>query len=286
MEYYINAKYFRMKLTDRMIGMITSRGCVNKCNFCQRIEKGLRLKPIESVIDTIKKYIKDYNITYIFFYDELFWASERRLSEFSEAILKENINVKYCCAGHLTMVTKKTVKMLKRSGCDYIDYGIEQFDNHALKGMNKNLTEDQIIRGIGLTQKENIGICFNIIFGNVEDTKQSLRKSMALLKKYNDYGQLRVIRPVTPYPGTPLYDMGIKKGLLSGPEDFYEKHKNMELLTCNFTNISDSEFYKLLYEANKEVINDYYKHIKSQTIETFRKVYFGKDYSFRGSRHK
>ena len=108
---------------------------------------------------------------------------------------------------------------------------------------------------------------------------------MALLKKYNDYGQIRVIRPVTPYPGSQLYDTAIKRGLLSGPEDFYNKHKNVELLTVNFTDIPESEFYQLMFDANKEVICDYYDHLKEEAIRSFERVYFEGDTGFRGARH-
>jgi len=129
-----------------------------------------------------------------------------------------------------------------------------------------------------------LSIC-NIIFGNVGDTRESLRKSLNLLKDYNDYGQLRAIRPVTPYPGSPLYYEAIKRGLLSGPEDFYAKHKNVELLTVNFTDIPDEEFHRLMHEANKEIITDYYEHLKGRVIDNFRRVYFDRDYNFRGARH-
>ena len=108
---------------------------------------------------------------------------------------------------------------------------------------------------------------------------------MDLLKKYNDFGQLRVIRPVTPYPGSPLYDFAIVKGFLTGPEDFYNKHKNVELLTVNFTDIPEEEFYKLMFEANEEVIEDYYNHFKEEAIKNFYDVYFKGGLDFRGARH-
>ena len=240
---------------------------------------------MEAVIDEIKKYIRDYCITYIIFWDELFMVSKKRVYEIAEAILKENININYWCTGRLNVVDENLMKTMKRSGCNYINYGIEQFDNNALKAMNKKLTEDQIIKGIEITQKEDIYIDFNIIFGNIGDTRQSLKKSLKLLKKYNDFGQLRVIRPVTPYPGSPLYYIAIEKGLITGPEDFYKLHNNLELLTVNFTDIPDDEFYQLMYDANKEIIDDYYEHQKSETIASFKNIYFKKDFDFRGTRH-
>jgi len=265
--------------------MITGRGCNYACNFCLRLEKGIRLRPVEAVIEEIKKYIRDYRISYFIFWDELFMVSERRIVEFAEAVLRENIKLRYWCTGRFNIVNDKILKLMKQSGCVYIDYGIEQFDNYALKAMNKKQTEEQIVRGIEMTQREGISVAFNIIFGNLGDTPKSLRKSLDLLKKYNDYGQLRVIRPVTPYPGSPLYYEAISRGLLKGPDDFYEKHKNLERLTVNFTDIPDDEFYRLMLAANREIIEDYYAYVKKSLIDRFEQVYFGNDNDFRGARH-
>jgi len=286
-EYYLKSKIdaYLVKPTDRFLTMITGRSCPYSCNFCYNIEPELRIRPMEDVVEEIKKYIKDYNVTYIAFWDELFMLSEKRINEFYELIKKNNINIRYWCTGRFNIVNKNILKMLKETGCQIIDYGIEQFDNYALEQMNKKLTEEQIVKGIELTQEYGINIAFNIIFGNIGDTKNSLKKSLDLLHKYNDYGQLRVIRPVTPYPGTKLYEIALSRGLIKDAEDFYNKHVNVELPACNFTNIPDKEFIDLLYEANMEIIDKYYKHQAKLLKQDFKEVYYGENKSFRGGRH-
>ena len=284
-EYYVKTEIFGKSPIERIIYMTTSRGCNYHCNFCLRIEKGIRFRSPENVVEEIKKYKRDYNVSYFFFVDELFMYSKKRVFELSEAFIKNNLNIKYFCTGRVNIATLEILNMMKKSGCVYIDYGIEQFDNRALAAMDKKQTEEDITRAIENTQNLGIGVCFNIIFGNIGDTRESLRKSLDLLKKYNDFGQLRVIRPVTPYPGSPLYYYAIKRGLLKGPEDFYEKHKNVELFTVNFTGIPDDEYYNLLMEANQEIVTDYYNHMKEKTIDSFKMVYFEKDFDFRGARH-
>ena len=285
MEYYLNAKLYNMRPVDRMMYMVSSRGCNYACNFCQRLEKGIRFSSPDRVVEELKKYKKDYGISYVVFLDELFMYSEKRVFELTEAFLKAELNMRYFCTGRLNTVTEKMLGMLKRSGCVYIDYGIEQFDNDALAGMNKRLTEDIIIKGIELTQANGFPIIFDIIFGNVADTRKSLRKTLDFFKKYNDYGQFRTIRPVTPYPGSPIYDYAIKKGMLKGPDDFYKQHVNVELPTVNFTDIPDGEYLQLLFDANKEICADYFGHLNDAAVESFRKVYFDKDIGFRGVRH-
>jgi len=284
MEYYIKSSYLTGPV-DRGMSMCAGRGCPYHCNFCYRLEKGLRLRSSDNIVEEIQKYVRDYAVNFIWFWDELFMASEKRVFEICERFLELNLNIKYFCAGRLDVASKKVIDIMKRSGCVAIDYGIEQYDDYALEAMDKKLTTEQIERGVKITLDSGVQPLFNIIFGNLGDDRHTLRKSLDFLNKYNDYGQIRTIRPVTPYPGSPLYYLALKRGLLNGPEDFYEKHQNLELLTVNFTDIPDDEFHQLIFEANKEIITDYYEYERKMLTESFRKVYFKGDFGFRGSRH-
>lgn len=86
---------------------------------------------------------------------------------------------------------------------------------------------------------------------------------MGFLLEYYDYVQLRTIRPVTPYPGWPLYYHVIEQGLLKDREDFHKnKHMNSDLLTVNFTDMSDEVFYRVLYKANMKLLDNHELHEK------------------------
>jgi len=174
---------------------------------------------------------------------------------------------------------------MKKAGCVYIGYGIESLDDVALETMNKNLTVEQIERGIKVTLEEGISPGFNIIWGNIGETEETLRKGVEFLLKYDDQSQLRTIRPVTPYPGSPLYYKAIEMGLLKGVEDFYEnKHINSDLLTVNFTNLSDGKFHDALFKANCQLLRYYHDCSSIDQIRAFSELYFMKDTSFRGLR--
>jgi len=151
--------------------------------------------------------------------------------------------------------------------------------------MKKYLTCEQIERGIVNTLEAGISPGFNIIWGNIGDTINTLNKGLNFILKYNDHAQMRTIRPVTAYPGTQLFEDGIKLGLVKDVEDFYEnKHKNSDLLTMNFTALSDDEFHRHLYRANSILLKSYYKHKYRQSIASARKLYMEKDSTFRGFR--
>lgn len=109
---------------------------------------------------------------------------------------------------------------------------------------------------------------------------------MKFLLKYDDHAQLRTIRPVTPYPGTDLYNYAIEQGLIRDIEDFYErKHVNSDLLTCNFTELTDDEYYDALYWANNVLLENYLESTREANKTCLDKLYLEKDASFRGFRY-
>ena len=180
MEYYIKSTYLTSPL-DRGMIVCANRGCIYRCNFCLRLEKGIRLRSVDSIIEEIKKYIRDYHVNYIWFYDELFMLNKKRVFEVCERFLSEELNIKYFCTGKLNTVTPEIIQIMKRSRCAAIDYGIEQYDDYALKMMNKMQTTEEVERGIRITLENGIQPLFNIIFGNIGDTRETLREVAGFL---------------------------------------------------------------------------------------------------------
>jgi len=286
MDYYALLRAPHIKNTDRCMPVISGRGCPFKCNFCYRMDKGVRARSPESIVEEISKLKEKYGITYVTFADELLMISPQRTKTLCEAFLRADLGIRFCCNGRLNFATPDILRLMKKAGCVFINYGIECVDDDILKVMNKNLTVDQIVRGIEATLAAGISPGYNIIFGNIGETARTLQQGVDFLLKYDDHSQLRTIRPVTPYPGSPLYDYAIEKGLLKDAEDFYEnKHVNSDLLAVNFTDLPDHEVHRLLFEANKTLLENYFQHQQRRAIETARKLYFEHDSSFRGFRH-
>jgi len=270
---------------DIMAPMISGRGCPFRCAFCYRMDEGFRPRRTEGIVEEIKMLKTDYGITYISFNDELLISSIRRTTELCEAFIRAGLNIRWECNGRLNYAKPKILQLMKKAGCVFINYGIEALDDEVLRKMNKCLTVEQIVRGIEATLKEEISPGFNIIFGNIGDNQKTLQKGVDFLLKYDDGAQLRTIRPVTPYPGSPLYYHALKTGLLKDCADFYEhKHVNSDLLAVNFTDMSDKEFHKALYDANQKLIKNYFKHKTKTSLDEARRLYMELNVNFRGFR--
>lgn len=292
MEKYLNSiKRFGMDENDKGIGISTARGCINKCNFCYRMEKGIRVRKISNVMEEIKILKEQYNVEYFFINDELFVYPRKRIFDFQNALLDYDLEIKYSCDARVDVFDEEVINALKLSGCQFITFGFESSSQKVLDQMNKNTTVEQNIQAAELTNDMGIGIGLNFLWGNIGDDEESLWNNVKLIKKYNTYYQVRTIRPPGPYPGSDLYYYAINKGLLTGPDDFFNKFKNSDLMVVNFTEIPDHKFYKMLYEANKDLILDHYTHTSkdikaaNQLIKDFYNLYFKGQYNFRGSRH-
>lgn len=281
MDYYRLLRMPHCKPTDFVFPVLSGRGCPFKCNFCYRMDDGFRPRSTRSIQDECRQLRDEYGINYIAFGDELLMNSKARAKDIAEAM--GALGVRWECCGRLNYATQDVLSCMRDNGCVFINYGIEAVDDAALKAMHKSLTVDQITRGVEATIKAGISPGLNIIWGNYCDTPETLAKGVDFILEYDDGAQLRTIRPVTPYPGSPLYYDAIKAGLLTGPEDFYRRHVNSDLFTVNFMGMSNEAAHRELCLANRVLIEHYHKRQAASGYRACEQLYSG-DATFRGFR--
>ena len=285
MEAYIVNHAEPSKPMDRFGVVTTSRGCPYLCNFCYRMEEGIRFRSVENVMEEIGWMIDKYNINYFQFQDELLMVSRSRISEICDGIERNGFEIEFYLNGRLNIVTDDMLERLKEVGCRFINYGIESADEVVLKNMDKKLTLEQIHKGLQSTIDAGIEPGVNLLFGNIGDTGETFKKNHELLLKYDTFCQNRTIKPVTPFPGTPLYNHAIKEGLIKDAEDFYERlHLNSDRFTVNFSNVPDKEAYEMMFEANKDLVREYHRRKAETQVDGLERLYLKNDVNFRGVR--
>ena len=289
MHYYRMLRMPKTKPTDFCFPLMSARGCSFKCTFCYRMDPGYRMRLPEPLLDEVEMLHKDYGITYIAFQDDLLMSSVEHTEAVCLEFLKRGLPVRWCCNGRLNYCSEELLQLMKDAGCTFINNGIESMDQKVLNNMKKGLRPEMIIRGIEDTLKVGISPGLNFIFGNKGDNKKTIKSTVDIMLKYDDFAQKRTIRPVTPYPGSPLYYDAIKMGLLdkdNPAEDFYErKHLNSDLICANFTELTDEEYYECLRWANSTLMKNYYNRQKTSTLAQIDHLYKEKDVTFRGFRH-
>jgi radical SAM superfamily enzyme YgiQ (UPF0313 family) len=238
----------------------------------------------------MKLLIEKYGVNYFYFVDELAIVSKHQISRLLNLILDELPPIKFRMDCRVTMFDGYIANLLKKAGCAFLNIGFESSSQNVLDQMNKRATVDQNIAAAELAKSIGIGCGINMIFGMPGDTIETMWENAEFIKRFNQYDQIRTIRPITPYPGSPLFNKAVELGFLSGPDDFYSKFLNSDLYMVNFTNETIEDIYKNLFEINKMLINDHFEHtskdfiIAETLIEKFRRLYFEGDATFRGPR--
>ena len=265
----------------KSFAILSSRGCPYRCNFCYRLEEGFRYRPMDDFIDEMKFLNDRYGISHFMMSDELFMTSKKHVIEFSNKLTKEMEQgilprISWETTGRLNIIDKYVAEAMAAGGCNRILYGLESGDTKVLDLMNKKTTAEMIDRGVQATFDAGMEVQLPCMFGNIGETEESVRKTVAVLNKYGGSDE-RLLRPVTPYPGSPLYKYALQNGLLKDHDEFFEISKNPDLLTINFTDMDDETFYRVLYEANEVLIDAFHERMKMIERKSFKNLYFKDD---------
>lgn len=192
--------------------MITSRGCPFNCLFCHRKTMGRRwrARTAKQVVDEMKM-ITDLEIGEVLIYDDTFTVDRFRVEEICWRIKREGIKLSFDIRARVDTVSQDLVDALGEAGCKRIHYGIEASSNRVLKSIGKGITIEQARRAIEITRNAGIESLAYFIFGSPGEGWENVEETIAFAKELSpNYCHFAIM---TPYPATPLYEMGLMKGL-------------------------------------------------------------------------
>ncbi len=136
----------------------SSMGCPFTCSFCAVVPiYNARWKGMSAnrIYKDVKYFKENYNIDAIEFHDNNFFTSKKRVLEFSELILNDNIS--YWGEGRIdtiNMYSDDDLKLMRKAGCRMIFLGAETGNDEVLKQMNKGGTQSgQMIKDFVLRMK-------------------------------------------------------------------------------------------------------------------------------------
>lgn len=185
---------------------LTSRGCPYNCSYCDRSIFGptFRAHSSDYLIEHLKFLKKYYNIRHINIYDDNFLLQKKRVIDFCEKILRENLKITFNCIGRANHLDEEVLKYLKKAGCWMINIGVESGDEELLKP-HRTKPEIERIKEIVRKIKEN-GIRVKGLFmmGIPGETKGTIEKTIEFACQ-NPFDDLNVTK-FTPFPGTPIYE--------------------------------------------------------------------------------
>jgi len=212
----VKNKLYLMSMSDKPHTVIlTSRGCPNNCTFCTAHKyygRVFRTRSAKSVADEMEEIEKKYKIFYATMWADTFTLIPSFVFELCAEIKKRGLKMKWMCNSRVNTITPDMLKAMKGAGCTGIAYGVESGNQEILNNVRKGTNLEQIERAFKLTKRAGIDSLAHVIFGLPGETKQTIKKTVAFIKKINpSYVQFYC---AVPFPGTEFSRMAEKEGWL------------------------------------------------------------------------
>lgn len=198
--------------------VVFTKGCVGRCTFCHRWNKGFRQMPAERIVGRIRHLMERYNVGFIAFGDENFGSDRKATYELIRLIKPLDIlwqvgGVRACA------LDLELLKAMRDAGCVAIYYGFESGSPEILDVMEKKLKLEHNLKAARWTHEAGLFTIYQLILGMPGESHSTVRDTIEMVKQITAFlpdppsGRLSP-NFIQALPGTPVYEYARTTGLI------------------------------------------------------------------------
>lgn len=212
---------FKGPLGNRTIFWNSSQGCPFRCGFCSTpVVYSRRWSGIsaDKLLTQTKELVDRFQVDGITFAEDNFFVDVKRVENFSRGLVEKNIRINWATDVRIDQVnslSEEVMLLLRESGCVRLCIGAESGDAQVLKLIDKKIDPEDTFKAAEKLNKYGIISEFFMIVGFPNNPERDLRRSLAMIKEIKMKFPAHQFTPFlyTPYPGTPLFELALRKGL-------------------------------------------------------------------------
>lgn len=222
----------------KMFPVETHRGCVKSCTFCNSPLQNkmykeatgqpfFRRKSIPKVFEEID-YCKKRGAEYLFFWaDDFFLYSDREIAEFCERY--SAYKLPFFCQAHPHSISRHKVQALLDVGMHRVGLGIEHGNEEFRRRViNRHYSNEMLIKNLKILEESGVEFNVNNIIGFPEETPELVMDTVELNRRHKaDDISCSIF---TPFRGTPLRDLCVRKGYLKDVDAFAPSDADASIL--------------------------------------------------------
>ncbi len=244
---------------ERMITVLSSRGCPYNCSFCFKgiVGRTYRQRSLDNVIGELQHCIDRYNVRSFYFIDDLFTIDARRLEAFCDRVMEVGLHIRWQCLARVDRVTPPILKKMYKAGCREVHYGIESGNPDILKATAKHIDLAQVHQAAQWTDEAGIRGKGYFILGLPGDNDKTIEDTISFAESLPLEEAMFSI--ATPFPGTRLWDELVRKR----PDTVYDSDFTQAYYYNSYTaeiapfmnvsDVTDERLSKLAIEARRRV---------------------------------
>ena len=265
----LNKYHFKMMSDQGYMNIEDSRGCPYNCTFCtewkywadpSNPERGCwRGRSVKRIVDEIEFVNENYGVEFFWFTGDNVFVG-KRTKHISQEILDRHLEIDWFIQARVDAVIKQKeiLPIMSEAGNRWILLGVESGSQETLKDLHKEIKVEQSIEAMKLLKKNDQFAQGMIIIGNRNDTAESIQQTRDFVSE-DLQPDLAIFMVLTPYPGTPLYEMADKNGWI---EDRNYANYDMIHAIMPTETLSRDEVQKELYKCYKSQFGSWNNRIK------------------------
>jgi len=173
----------------KRLPILGSRGCIHRCVFCDDALtwRYYRSRSAENIIEEIKLR-KKQGIEFLEFNDLLINGNLKQLEKLCDLIIQEGLDIFWGGSASINKyMDLDFLKKLKKSGCVYLNYGVESASPKILSAMNKGFSIEEAKKAIENTYKAGIAVSSNWIVGFPNESYEDFKETLDFIKNNIGY---------------------------------------------------------------------------------------------------
>ena len=195
------------------VTLFTSRGCPFSCAYCDRpaLGKGFRPQSANRVVGEMEA-LEKRGAKEIFFYDDTFSVSMKRVNEICDEYIKRGLKIKWDIRTRVNVVNEPLLKKMKQAGCERIHFGVESGNPRVVRVMNKGVSIKQVEDAFDICKRVGIKTLAYFMMGNPTETLDDVKDTLALSRRIKpDFMQMTIL---SPFPATVYYLDAMRNGVV------------------------------------------------------------------------
>jgi len=239
-------KGFSRYFMKPVLSVQTARGCPQNCDFCSVAKfygRRHRPRPLPEVIHEIR--ILGAKI--IFFVDEDIFFPPKRARELFRSLIP--LDIRWIGQALISAAEDEDlVRLARRSGCLGLLIGLESLSSQSLASMGKSFNRvERFERNIKVFRRAGIELDISMMFGFDEDGPSVFRETYDFLKR--NHVSYAAWWPLTPFPGTALYERLRRQGRLKDEKWWLKKASTGFELKFSPAGMDDKTFRRNFYRV-------------------------------------
>jgi len=218
-HYFLTESHIKKSI----MGYQTSRGCIGRCIYCTMGCSSSEFCRISSEIlwDDVERLTGEYGIEKVTFVDDIFNQDMESTMAICDSLIHWGKKLKWTCSLSPAVASEELICNMKRSGCTFVDLGIDSGCDRILENMRKGFQVEDILALGKMLDKYEIPYAVSLLFGGPGENALTVQEAIKTVNELNPVYVLAGVG-IRVYPRTALFEVAVSEGRLKPEEDLLE----------------------------------------------------------------